>query len=49
MNNLSILKALKTKLLNKQCKDEYEFEIIQDKLNEVEMRINLEKTRTEKS
>lgn len=36
---LRILKANKTKLLNKNCKDFNEFEEIQDKLNFIELQI----------
>lgn len=43
MNNMQILKAQKTKLLNKQCESEQEFEEIQDKLNAIELLMQLEK------
>lgn len=43
MNKIQILKAQKTKLLNKQCKNEKQFEETQDKLNEIELNIQLEK------
>lgn len=44
-NKISILKSIKTKLLNKNCKSEKEFEETQNKLNEVELLLKLEKTR----
>ena len=44
-NKISILKSIRTKLLNKKCKNEKEFEDIQDKLNELEIQINLEKSK----
>ena len=33
------LKAQKAKLLNRKCETEEEFEIIQDRLNEIEFKI----------
>lgn len=39
MKKLRVLKAQRTKLLNKECETIEEFEKIQDKLNEVEMQI----------
>ena len=36
---LSILKGIRTRLLNKNCETMEEFEIIQDKLNKVELQI----------
>lgn len=45
MNKISILKSIRTKLLNKSCKSEKEFEETQNKLNEIELLIKLEKTR----
>lgn len=45
MNKISILKSIRTKLLNKNCKNEKEFEETQNKLNEVELLLKLEKTR----
>lgn len=45
MNKISILKSLRTKLLNKKCKSEKEFEEIQNKLNEIDLQIKLLKTR----
>ena len=41
MKELKILKAQKTKLLNKKCETEKEFEEVQNKLNEVELEIML--------
>ena len=41
MKELKILKAQKTKLLNKQCETMEEFEEIQNKLNEIEFKIML--------
>lgn len=38
-NELKVLKAQRTKLLNKSIKTVQEFEIIQDKLHEIELRI----------
>ena len=35
-NKLKVLKAQKTRLLNKKCETEEEFEKTQDRLNEVE-------------
>lgn len=49
MNNISILKAIRTKLLNKKCNSEKEFELIQDKLNEIELHIKIEKAGIKKS
>lgn len=37
---LKVLKAQRTKLLNKKCETIEEFEEIQNKLNEVEFEIN---------
>lgn len=37
---LKVLKAKRTKLLNKKCETIEEFEEIQNKLNEVEFEIN---------
>ena len=45
INKIRLLKSIKTKWLNKHCKDEQEFEEIQDKLNQVEMQIQIEKAR----
>ena len=39
MKELRILKAQKTKLLNKQCETIEEFEEIQDKLNFIELQM----------
>lgn len=44
-NKMRLLKSIRTKWLNKHCKDEQEFEEIQDKLNEIEVQIKLEKVR----
>lgn len=41
---LKVLKAQKTKLLNKQCETIEEFEEIQEKLNEIELKIIEEKS-----
>lgn len=41
MKELRILKAQKTKLLNKKCETLEQFEEIQNQLNEVEMKINI--------
>lgn len=49
MNRISILKSLKTKLLNRDCKNEKEFEDTQDKLNQIELEIKLEKAGMKKS
>ena len=38
---LRILKAQKTKLLNKECKTSEQFEQVQDRLNEVEFEMML--------
>ena len=43
MNKTSILKSIKTKLLNKSCKSEKQFEETQNKLNEIELLLKLEK------
>ena len=43
-NKLSTLKSQKTKLLNRNPKTLEEFEIIQNKLNEIETEINIIKT-----
>ena len=39
MKELRVLKAQRTKLLNKQCKTMEEFEEIQDKLNLIELQM----------
>lgn len=39
MKELRVLKAQKTKLLNKQCETMEEFEEIQDKLNLIELQM----------
>lgn len=36
-----VLKAQKTKLLNKQCETNEQFEEVQDKLNEIELQMLL--------
>ena len=38
---LKILKAQKTKLLNKKCETMEQFENMQDKLNEIELQIQM--------
>jgi ribosomal protein L9 len=43
MNNIQILKAQKTKLLNKKCVTQEEFEEVQEKLNQIEIEIMLKK------
>ena len=40
MKELKVLKAQKTKLLNKKCGSMEEFEEVQNKLNEIELIIN---------
>lgn len=39
MKELKVLKAQKTKLLNKQCETIEEFEEVQDKLNLIELQM----------
>lgn len=41
MKELRILKAQKTKLLNKKCETLEQFEEIQNRLNEIELKINI--------
>ena len=41
MNKISILKAIKTKLLNRKCENMEEFEDIQDKLNDIELQMKM--------
>lgn len=41
MNKMSILKAIKTKLLNRKCESIEEFEDIQDKLNDIELQMKM--------
>lgn len=41
MNKMSILKAIKTKLLNRKCESMEEFEDIQDKLNDIELQMKM--------
>lgn len=43
-NKLKVLKSQKTKLLNRNPKTLEEFEIIQNKLTEIETKINIIKT-----
>ncbi len=43
MNKLRILKSMRTKWLNRSCKSEKEFEEVQNKLNEIDILIKLEK------
>lgn len=38
---LRVLKAQKTKLLNKKCETMEQFENMQDKLNEIELQIQM--------
>lgn len=38
---LSVLKAQKTKLLNKECETIEQFEEVQNKLNEIELQMKL--------
>ena len=41
MNKISILKAIKTKLLNRKWESMEEFEDIQDKLNDIELQMKM--------
>lgn len=41
MEELKILKAQKTKLLNKKCETEEEFEYVQNKIMEIEFKMML--------
>lgn len=41
MKQLKVLKAQKTKLLNKQCESIEQFEEVQDRLNEIELEMLL--------
>lgn len=42
MKKLGILKAQKTKLLNKECETQEQFEEVQNRLNEIEFEIMIE-------
>ena len=40
-NELRVLKAQRTKLLNKECKTIEQFEDVQDKLNKIELQMKM--------
>ena len=40
-NRLKVLKGIRTKLLNKQCETQEQFEEVQNKLNEIELEMML--------